>query len=322
MIGKPIVGKSFGGCVRYLINRPEAVILDVEGLRSGSANQITTDFNLQRKLNPNLGKAVGHTILSWSATDMEKLNDELMVKIAKEYMIKMGIKDTQFLIVKHTDRQHPHVHLVYNRVNNRGETISDQNDFRRNVKACRELTNTYGFHLGQGKDQVNRHRLKGQEKVKYQIHDAIKAALKTATNWKEMEDRLSLYGIKMHFAFRSKTGEAQGISFSKEGIKMKGSAIDRAFSFAKLDNILGDEMKPTLTTVTEPNHLQNAALAKEASIQANSPNISREDHQHENGIEKILDIVFSSEYYYEPIDPFELALKRRKKKKKGCVQLR
>src|SRR5687768_2262252 len=106
MIGKPIIGRSFGGCVRYLVNRQEATILEAEGVRVQSARSTTLDFNQQRQLNPGLGKAVGHTILSWSAEDKERLTDEIMASVAKEYMEKMGITDTQYLIVRHTDREH------------------------------------------------------------------------------------------------------------------------------------------------------------------------------------------------------------------------
>ena len=35
-----------------------------------------------------------------------------MTQIAKEYMQKMGITDTQYLLVRHLDQPHPHCHLV------------------------------------------------------------------------------------------------------------------------------------------------------------------------------------------------------------------
>ena len=55
------------------------------------------------------------------------MTDALMTQIAKEYMQKMGITDTQYLLVRHLDQPHPHCHLVYNRVGNNGQTISDKN---------------------------------------------------------------------------------------------------------------------------------------------------------------------------------------------------
>lgn len=74
-----MIGKSFAGLVRYNIGKPEARILDANGVRTKNMEQIIHDFNMQRKLNPDLGKAVGHIALSWSVHDKDKLTPEIMV---------------------------------------------------------------------------------------------------------------------------------------------------------------------------------------------------------------------------------------------------
>ena len=82
------------------------------------------------------------------------MTDALMTQIAKEYMQKMGITNTQYLLVRHLDQPHPHCHLVYNQVGNNGQTISDKNIKIRNAKVCRELTEKYGLYLAPGKDDT------------------------------------------------------------------------------------------------------------------------------------------------------------------------
>lgn len=59
---------------------------------------------MQRKMNPGLGQAIGHIALSWITEDKERLNDEKIVGIAKKYLQKMKIQDTQDLIVKHKSK--------------------------------------------------------------------------------------------------------------------------------------------------------------------------------------------------------------------------
>lgn len=196
-MGKPITGRSFGGCVRYVVEKPEAKVLATEGVRNGSANAMVQDFNLGRKLRPELGKAVGHLVLSWHQADAPKLSDSVMLARAKEYMQKMGIGNTQYVVMRHSDRAHPHLHLIYNRVDYNGRTLSDQNNFARNIRACREITEKYGYHLGEGKVEVNREALRGKEKVRYELYDAIKAELKTARSWKGLEAELAKQGIKI-----------------------------------------------------------------------------------------------------------------------------
>jgi len=244
MIGKVVTGKSFGGCIRYVVQKQDAVILDAAGVRMQHANQTINDFNLQRKYNPNLGQAVGHIALSWSINDLDKLNDEVMVNIAKEYLQKMKIQDTQYLIVKHQDKLHPHIHIVYNRVSNDGKTIPDNFQKQRNAKATKELTIKHGFFLSPGKDNVNRKQLKGEDKIKYQLFDAITAAGKKVKNLNELKQVLAKQGIGMHFKYRSGTTEIQGISFSIGEYKFKGSEIDRSLSFSKLTQSIEAQQVP------------------------------------------------------------------------------
>jgi len=161
MIGKiPKPGKSFGGVIEYNVLKKDAAILYADGVRIDKIAHTIDDFNMQRKMNPGLGQAVGHIALSWSPEDKERLNDEKMVSIAKEYLQKMKIQNTQILIVKHKDREHPHIHIVYNRVNNNGKTIADNFQHLKNIKISKELTLKYGMHIGQGKRKVNRPQLK------------------------------------------------------------------------------------------------------------------------------------------------------------------
>ncbi len=74
---------------------------------------------LQQSYRPSLTKAVFHGILSFYPG--EKIADEKMTEIAKEYLHKIGITDTQFCITKHIDKDHPHLHVIANLVNNKGE---------------------------------------------------------------------------------------------------------------------------------------------------------------------------------------------------------
>ncbi len=113
------------------------------------------------------------------------MTDVLMTQIAKEYMLRMGITDTQYLLVRHLDQPHPYCHLVYNRVGNNGQTISDKNIKIRNAKVCRALTGKYGLHLAPGKDDVRRERLREPDKTKYEIYDAIKTSLPNCSDGTE-----------------------------------------------------------------------------------------------------------------------------------------
>ena len=237
MIAKIIKGTNFSGVVNYMLSKREdkVKVLQANGVRSSFPYDIAYDFNLQASMRPNVEKPVCHTILSFSAHDSERLIDATMVKIANEYLHEMGYGDTQNLIVRHSDRQHPHLHICINRIGNDGKTISDRNEKYRSTKICRELTERYGLTLGEGKKAVNRQQLRGEDKLRYEIFDAIKAVLPQSKNWKDFVADLERQGIATRFKTKGNTDVVQGIIFEKNGCSFSGSKIDRSCSFSRLN---------------------------------------------------------------------------------------
>ena len=258
MIGKVISGSSFSGTVGYVM-KEESRILEAEGVMPPEVKDMAQDFKDQTLLNPRLKNNVGHISLSFSSKDAPRMTDALMTQIAKENMQKMGITDTQYLLVRHLDQPHPHCHLVYNRVGNNGQTISDKNIKIRNAKVCRELTEKYGLYLASGKDDVRRERLREPDKTKYEIYDAIKGSLPKCKNWNELEGKLKEQGISVRYKYCGSTDRKQGVLFSKNGFEFSGSKIDRAFNFTKLDNRFNHIQQQTQHRATLFGNLSAAA---------------------------------------------------------------
>lgn len=93
MIGKIIAGSSFAGTVGYVMKELSR-ILDAEGVNPPEVKNIIEDFKDQTRLNPRLKNTVGHISFSFSPKEAPHMTDALMTQIAKEYMQKMGITDT------------------------------------------------------------------------------------------------------------------------------------------------------------------------------------------------------------------------------------
>ncbi|HEY9002072.1 MAG TPA: relaxase/mobilization nuclease domain-containing protein [Mucilaginibacter sp.] len=253
MIAKiPKPGKSFGGCIQYNVLKKHATILYADGVRTGQVNHTIADFNVQRKMNPGLGQAVGHIALSWSPNDRHKLTDEKMVSIAQAYLQSMKIQDTQVLIVRHQDKQHPHLHIIYNRVNNDGKTIADNFQWQKSIRICKDLTLKHSLHIAQDKRHVNRQQLKGSDQQKYELHDAIRAVSQKVFSMSELKRELTKQGIGMQYKYKSGTLEIQGISFSKGQYKFKGSEIDRSLSYGKLSKQIKQQAKQKQIKAQEP----------------------------------------------------------------------
>ncbi|KAA6329959.1 hypothetical protein EZS27_021284 [termite gut metagenome] len=236
MIAKIVKGKGFKGVVNYALDKAKQTeLLAAEGVRLKSRESIIRSFASQAGMNPRVSKPVCHISLDFSAQDREKLSNAKMVQIGKEDMAKMGITDTQYIIGRYYDKEHPHIHIVINRIDNNGKTITDKNDRYRSEKICKELTEKHGLYFAKGKENVKVHRLKEPDKTKYEIYYAIKAAILKCKNWKELTNALQKSDITTHFKYKGNTNEVQGVRFEKNGYSFNGSKIDRQFSFSKID---------------------------------------------------------------------------------------
>lgn len=178
MIAKIMKGSGFKGVINYILDPKKGTeLIDSSGVRTDGICHIIQSFIDQTELNPRVSKVVGHISLSFAAQDSPKLSNEWMTKVAREYIEKMGIKDTQYIIGRHFDKEHPHIHIAFNRIDNNGKTISDRNDRFRSEKICKELTAKYDLYFAAGKEKVKEHRLKEPDKTKYEIYQALKAEI-------------------------------------------------------------------------------------------------------------------------------------------------
>nr|WP_238866451.1 MULTISPECIES: relaxase/mobilization nuclease domain-containing protein [Proteiniphilum] len=115
MIAKITKGSSFKGVVKYVIDeKKKTQILDTDGLRLKNLSFLIENFVTQAGMNGRVSKPVGHISLDFSAQDKDKITNQMMVKIVHDYMKRMGITDTQYVIARHFDREHSHIHLVFN----------------------------------------------------------------------------------------------------------------------------------------------------------------------------------------------------------------
>ena len=221
MIGKIKKGSGFKGCVNYVLGKEQAALLHADGVLTESRGDIIRSFCMQTGMNPDLKKPVGHIALSYSPVDTPKLTDEKMIQLAQEYMREMKITDTQYIIVRHQDREHPHVHIVFNRIDNNGKTISDRNDMYRNEQVCKKLKAKHGLYFAGGKEQVKQHRLKEPDKSKYEIYNAVKNEIGKSRNWQQLQERLAEKVLQSGSSTRDRQTRYKAFPFPKANTRSR-----------------------------------------------------------------------------------------------------
>lgn len=261
MIAKIVKGSSFRGVVNYILDKgKDAKILVCDGLFAEDKDTIAMSFEAQSKMNPKVTKPVGHISLAFHKEDEHRLTDRAMAGIAVEYLKEMGITDTQILIVRHFDKEHPHVHIAFNRIANDGRTISDRNERIRSARICKELTKKYNLYFASGKERVKQHRLKEPDKTKYGLYSILKSEVSRCGNWNILATNLKKQGVDMQFKYKGKSDEVQGVVFTMHGYSFSGSKIDRWFSFSKIDAALERNRHTERLEIQSPLHREESPM--------------------------------------------------------------
>jgi hypothetical protein len=251
-------GKGFGGAVRYLFtgrrDQPsdkQAELLGSKGVSTNSVAGMIADFELGRDVNPRVNVAVWHASLSFNPDDEARLNNARMLAIAEGFLHKMGMDNTQYIIVRHHDSpDNQHLHIVANRVNNEGKSIVAGQDFYRADQALKELIAEHGLTPPGERRPALQHpeRFRPVDLARYQMLAVIDPAMRQETQRPQLLANLKEVGISSQLHYNLQ-GKATGISFEKDGYCLKGSALGPHLSLAEIDKQLAaNELKQRAET--------------------------------------------------------------------------
>jgi hypothetical protein len=312
MISKICTGHHFYGAIRYVCQTlRQAEILAVEGVRGHDLKLMIEDFERQHALRPEKNQACFHGILSFYPG--EKPADKKILEITGKYLEGLSIRDTQYAIVKHTDKAHEHVHLIANMVNNEGKSISDRWIALRGKKLAQKLTLEYKLTQSVSKELSLTHyqNLREPEQHQYKIYAAVRHNLRSCRSMDELQERLRPLGIEMQFKYKGKTNERQGVSFRLGEYCFKGSAIDRQFSFGNLERTISLQLRQTLALHHE--HKRHEKLCKSPHFNPEQAGIVGRVVTKE--MEKALELLFRQEQALERM-PYELSQDAERKRRR------
>lgn len=234
MTAKILTRQSFSRATNYVFKDGRSEVIDSKGIMAADPLSAAASFKVQAMLRPEIKSPVGHICISFHPDDTERMTNDLMAELCEAYMKGMGIQDTQFLLVRHYDTKHPHMHLVFNRIDDNGKLISDRNWYLKNEKVCKDIKTQYSLTFSRGKQNVNLDRLRPEDRKRHEMYYDVKNALAEATSFTDFQNRLDSVGIKTVFKRSSKSGELQGITFKRDGYSIKGSKLDRSLSLIRI----------------------------------------------------------------------------------------
>lgn len=237
MIAKITYGAVVAGCAEYDIDKAkDARVISANGLPlTTDIEQIQTLFNIQASLSSRVEKPVMHIALSFSPADGPRLENspQMARNIIEAYLHRMGIDDAQFIATQHRNTEHPHFHILVNRVFADGHVYKTGFERSRSVKACRAITEMYGLTMGEGRSNINEQSLKEPDRSRQMLYREIKGALDSARCSRDFWNALRQRGVDT--LPRYKEGAVVGYSFKMDDTyRMSGGKISREFTKGNL----------------------------------------------------------------------------------------
>lgn len=229
MIGKIMKGKGFGGALNYVLGKDDADLLDSNCAGRDPA-AIAAEMKSVAIQNSRAGKPVLHVSLSQPTGQEHRLSDDQWRSVAGDYMKKMNLQDRQFVLVRHNDAGHDHVHLVVNRVGTQDYRVaSDANDRRRSMAALREIEREHGLGFHSDSEKGRRAALRT---------DIYQASRASGGSFDKFTADLKKRGISVSLS-HDKDMKITGISYQREGdAPVKGSALGKGYGWAGLEDRL------------------------------------------------------------------------------------
>jgi len=144
MIGRVLYRESVHGVLNYVLGKQGMTVLGYQNTCSENLSQRffgdILHFRGQRNASRN---RYAHITLNLPYDD--RLENSVFYEVAKDYMAQMGYGEQPYVVVRHNDTRHEHVHIVSTNVNASGTLINTSHPYRRNVATQRYLEKRYGL---------------------------------------------------------------------------------------------------------------------------------------------------------------------------------
>jgi hypothetical protein len=258
MKGKIVRGRGFRGCLNYLLADHKGAEIIGGNMVGRDPKALAKEFANVRSLRNDCEKPVLHIALRMP--DGEDVSAEEWLRIALRLLRLMGLPlDRPWLLVKHPDQ---HVHILISRIAFGGGLWLGRWEALKLIQATQIIEREFGLTLTPGRGGRNKKQVRltsGQLRkiqrevergevpevpVKIAIAERIeKALVESNGTFEDFRARLEKLGVTTRLNLAKTTNHVYGISFTYEGLTMKGSKVARAYSWQGLQELLAERKK-------------------------------------------------------------------------------
>lgn len=248
-------GRSFRGILNYVFNgykkdpkRPEDVRLIGGNMVGRDARDLAKEFRYSRALRPDIKVAMSHIPLSLA--DGEYFDDKTWNDVAERHLEFLGYTDVQWTMIRHSDTEHDHVHIIASSIRWDGSKVNSSMNWEKGAKSRQLIEKDYGLvrsamtpsEARKAKRREPAHPPKAgatpeeEEATRRHLRQILKETTKTTPTISALIEQLEKQGVMVRPNI-AKTGRVSGISYELDGHTFKGSKLGKPYAWQGLQRL-------------------------------------------------------------------------------------
>jgi len=236
------------GVAQYVLGKSGAEVVGSNLAYPDDAHAIAAEIRFSCRDSKRLKLTTYHASLAIAPP--ERLSDDRWHQVARDYLAKMHYGLSPYLVVRHTDTEHDHIHIVAGRFDlSTGKRVPDSWDHYNAIEAIRDIEAEYGFELtpkaGSAERQsptvsmIRHERDTGQPAVKPELQNLIDDLTGQVNHLDQFADHLEQAGVELHVKPINET--ILGLTYHFKGLYFSASQLGRAYTLNGLRTFRGIE---------------------------------------------------------------------------------
>lgn len=231
MVGKGSSIGHGGNSIDYALEKDQAEILDKKLCAGETSQELQREFRTFQDLNPRTKNNTISFVLSPDKAESQRLSNAEFRKLGNDFLKKMGLENHQSITIKHNDKDHKHLHIYVNRIDENGKAYKDNFIGKKSQRIADEVAKEHKLIQTKEREKEIKRATKALRK---EIHGHYKEAIKTLPrNFEEYKSEMKKRGIKVQ-EHTNRQGRMLGYKVEYKGKEFKSSKVHRSMTLSRM----------------------------------------------------------------------------------------
>lgn len=217
--------------IDYALKKEGAEIIEKRFVIGDNGTEIKSEFKIFQDLNTRATNKDISFVVSPETKDGRKLTNADFREIGEEFLKKMKLDQNQAIVVKHTDKDHTHLHIFANRIDTNGKAYKDSFISKDSQRVADKIAQERGLTRAKVVEAYNKEMTK---ELRAQIFEKHKAILQhRPRNFQAYKDLMKSSGVEV-IPTINKAKKLQGFRMKYQGLDLKASEVNRSMTLSKM----------------------------------------------------------------------------------------